>query len=75
MWQRNGAFYAQITVPDETTGKKTVLRRLRLECADGTPLATIAEASMALNSLKVQRDESALKVSPTQADARFCRIR
>jgi integrase len=63
VWERNGSFYAQITVSDETTGKKNV-RRVRLEDVDGNPVATIAEASMALNKLKVQRDESALKVSP-----------
>jgi hypothetical protein len=34
LWERNGAYYAQITVADEATGKKTV-RRTRLEDGDG----------------------------------------
>ena len=46
-------------MPDDTTGKKAE-RRLRLEDTDGNPVATIAEATMALNKLKVQRDGSAL---------------
>ena len=63
LWERNGAYYAQITVTDETTGKKAV-RRTRLEDADGNPVGTVAEATMAMNKLKVQRDENALKLSP-----------
>ena len=61
--ERNGAYYAQITVADETTGKKTV-RRTRLEDGDGNPVGIVADATMAMNKLKVQMDENALKLSP-----------
>ncbi|MBM3835160.1 MAG: hypothetical protein FJ403_18180 [Verrucomicrobia bacterium] len=33
LWERNGAFYAQLSLPDSTTGRKTV-RRVRLEDKD-----------------------------------------
>ena len=63
LWERNGAYYAQITVADETTGKKAV-RRTRLEDAEGNPVGTVAEATKAMNKLKVQRDDNALKLLP-----------
>lgn len=36
LWERNGTFYAQLTVTDENTGKK-IVRRMRMEDADGKP--------------------------------------
>jgi hypothetical protein len=39
LWERNGAFYAQFTVPDPTTGREEA-RRARLE--DGNPDPTLA---------------------------------
>ena len=69
LWQRNEPFYAQLTVEDDT-GRK-VVRRVRLEDADGVPVATVAEAVKAMNKLKVKRDESSLaletKRTPTFA--------
>jgi hypothetical protein len=44
LWERNGAYYAQITVADEATGKKTV-RSTRLEDGDGNPVGTVADAT------------------------------
>ncbi len=72
LWERNHTFYAQITVTDETTAKKAV-RRVRLEDADGNPVATVAEAVKVMNKLKVQRDEHLLlkleaKRTPTFAE-------
>jgi integrase len=63
LWERNGAYYAQLTVTDETTGKK-VVRRTRLEDADGKPLPTVADAVKGMNKLKVKREDSDLSLSP-----------
>ena len=63
LWERNGAYYAQITVTDETSGRKSV-RRTRLEDSDGNPVGTVADATMAMNKLKVQREDNVLKLSP-----------
>lgn len=40
LWERNGAFYAQLTVLDDASGKKAV-RRTRLEDADGHPVNSV----------------------------------
>jgi hypothetical protein len=45
----NGAFYAQLDVTDENTGKK-IVRRMRLEDADRNPATTAAEA---MSKLKI----------------------
>ncbi len=59
---RNGRFYAQVTIPDANTGKKSV-RRVSLG-----KLRTTAEAVKALERLRVQREDNTLPVlrrSPT----------
>ncbi|MGO8927923.1 MAG: phage integrase SAM-like domain-containing protein [Limisphaerales bacterium] len=63
LWERNGAYYAQLTVVDESTGKK-IVRRTRLEDADGTPVGTAAEAVKVMNKLKVKREDNPLSLSP-----------
>jgi integrase len=63
LWQRNGAYYAQLAVPDPATGVK-VVKRARLEDKDGQPVATPAEASKIMASLKVKREEDALRLDP-----------
>jgi integrase len=63
LWERNGAFYAQLTVTDEETGKKTV-RRIRLEDGDCNPVGTISEAVKVMNKLKVRREENELNLAP-----------
>ena len=63
LWERNGAYYAQLTVVDENTGEK-IVRRTRLENADGTPVGTVAEAAKVMNKLKVKREDNPLSLSP-----------
>jgi hypothetical protein len=63
LWERNGAYYAQLTVFDETRGKK-VVRRTRLEDGDGTPVGTAPEAVKVMNKIKVKREGNSLRLSP-----------
>jgi integrase len=63
LWERNGAFYAQLTVVDEASAQKTV-RRTRLEDADGHPVCTVAEAVKVMNKLKVRQAENGLSLIP-----------
>ena len=66
LWERNGSYYAQMTLADEGTGRKAV-RRVRLEDADGKPVQTVAEAIKRMNALKVKREEKALALTPKRA--------
>jgi integrase len=50
-------------VVDENTGKK-IVRRTRLEDAEGTPVGTVAEAVNAMNKLKAKREDNSLSLSP-----------
>jgi integrase len=63
LWERNGAFYAQLTVLDEASAKKAV-RRTRLEDADGHPVKTVAEAVKMMNKLKVKQADNGLSLTP-----------
>lgn len=63
LWQRNGTYYAQLTVTDPQTGAKTV-RRMRIEDKDGNPVATLADAIKGRDKLKVKRDDETLKITP-----------
>lgn len=71
LWQRNGTFYAQLTIPHPVTGLP-VVRRVRLEDKDGVPVATVPQAQAVMSKLKVQREDETLKVAakrtPTLAD-------
>ena len=68
LWKRNGAFYAQLTVMDEGSGKKMV-RRTRLEDADSHPVATVAEAVKVMNKLKVKQEDRGLSLTPKRTPA------
>ncbi len=56
LWQRNGRFYARLSIEDTQTGRKTV-RRVPL-----VGVSTVAEATAALRKLETQRAESNLPV-------------
>ena len=61
LWERNGRYYARLTVENPMDGKKEV-RRVPLE-----GVKTVAEAKKALNKLHLQRDNNdlpAVKRSP-----------
>ena len=63
LWERNGTFYAQMTLPHPTTGLP-VVRRVRLEDKDThQPVTTIPQAIAIMNKMKVQREDDTLKVS------------
>ena len=62
LWERNGAFYAQLTMPQPTTGLP-VVRRVRLEDKNGVPVATAPQAVAVMNKMKVQREDDTLKVA------------
>jgi hypothetical protein len=68
LWERNGSYYAQLTIVDDATGKKAV-RRVRLEDKDGTPIATVEDAVKAMASMKVKRDERTLAIAPKRTPA------
>ncbi len=53
LWERNGSYYAQLTVIDQATNLP-VVRRIRLE-ADGNSVSTVAEAIKAMTILQAQR--------------------
>lgn len=63
LWQRNGAFYGQLTITNPATGAKAV-RRIRLEDKDGHPVTTIPQAVAVLNKMKGQREDDTLKITP-----------
>ena len=62
LWERNGTFYAQLTIPHPTTGLP-VVRRVRMEDKDGNPVTTIPQAVAVMNKMKGQREDDALKVA------------
>ena len=62
LWERNGTFYVQMTMPHPTTDLPTV-RRVRLEDGEGNPVATVAQAVAVMSKMKVQRADETLKVS------------
>ena len=63
LWERNSTYYAQLSIPDPLTGRKSV-RRVRLEDKDGQPVATLAEAVKVMSRLKVKREDQTLKLDP-----------
>jgi integrase len=71
MWERNGSYYAQMTIPHPTTALP-VVRRVRLEDKDGNPVTSLAQAKLVMARLQVQREDETLKISakrtPTLAE-------
>lgn len=63
LWERNGSYYAQLTIVDDATGRKAV-RRVRLEDKDGIPIPTVGDAIKAMAAVKVKRDEQTLTIAP-----------
>jgi integrase len=62
LWERNGSFYAQLTIPHPVTALP-VVRRVRLEDKDRLPVTTLPQAIAAMNKMKVQREDDSLKVA------------
>ena len=54
LWERNGTYYAQMTVEDENTGKK-IVRRVRMEDAEGKPVTTVPEAVKVMQKMRVKK--------------------
>jgi integrase len=59
LWQRNGRFYAQISVEEFATGTKR-MKRVPLVGKDGNPVETVAQAITELNRLRTHRSEDTL---------------
>jgi integrase len=57
LWERNGRFYAQLTVENPITGVKKV-RRVPLVDKDGVPAATAAQAIGELKRLQTKRADN-----------------
>src|SRR5271170_3026165 len=59
LWERNGRFYAQLTVENPITGVKKV-RRVPLVDKENTPVATVAQAISELKRLQTKRADNDL---------------
>jgi integrase len=59
LWERNGRYYAQLTVENPITGVKKV-RRVPLVDKDGVPVATAAQAIAELKRLQTKRADNDL---------------
>jgi integrase len=57
LWERNGRYYAQLTVENPITGEKKV-RRVPLADKDGVPVPTAAQAIGELKRLQTQRSDN-----------------
>jgi integrase len=57
LWERNGRYYAQLTVENPITGEKKV-RRVPLTDKDGVPVPTSAQAIGELKRLQTQRSDN-----------------
>ena len=62
LWERNGSFYAQMTMPHPATGLPAV-RRVRLEDKNGVPVDTVPQAIATMNKMKAQRADETLMVA------------
>jgi len=62
LWERNGTFYAQLTMAHPVSGL-LVVRRTRLEDKNGTPVTTLPQAIAVMNKLKVQREDDTLSIA------------
>ncbi len=61
LWERNGRFYAQLTIEDAASGQKKT-KRVPLADKDGKPVQSGAVAREAFERLKVLRTDQALPV-------------
>jgi integrase len=59
LWQRNGRFYAQVSIEDFSTGLKRV-RRVPLNDPEGNAVETVPQAIAELNRLRTHRSEGTL---------------
>jgi hypothetical protein len=58
LWERNGAYYTQLTVCDNVTGKRRCVASVWMQ-AGGDPVVAEAEAAEAVSWMKRHRDEQA----------------
>lgn len=61
LWRRGERFYAQLTIEESGTGKKSV-RRVPIKDKEGNPVSTVPQAIAELNRLKTQRTDNTLPV-------------
>ena len=61
LWERNGRYYAQITLENQISGEKTV-RRVPLKDKDGKPVETVPQALAEMKRLQVKRTDNELPV-------------
>lgn len=66
LWERNGSFYAQLSITDQATGQKAV-RRVRMEDDTGKPISSVGEAKKRMEALKAKRNEHTLTLLPKRA--------
>ena len=59
LWERNGRYYAQLTVENPINGEKKV-RRVSLKAADGKPAETVPQALSEMKRLHVKREDREL---------------
>ena len=61
LWQRNGRFYAQITLENQISGIKKV-RRIPLKDKDSKPVDTVPQALAEMKRLQIKRTDNELPV-------------
>ncbi len=61
LWERNGRYYAQITLENQISGEKTV-RRVPLKDKDGKPVDTVPQALSEMKRLQIKRTDNELPV-------------
>jgi len=61
LWERNGRFYAQLTVENAISGEKKV-RRVPLKDKDAKPVETVSQALSEMKRLQIKRTDNDLPV-------------
>jgi integrase len=61
LWERNGRYYAQITLENLISGEKKV-KRVPLKDNDGKPVSTVPQALVEMKRLQIKRTENQLPV-------------
>ena len=61
LWERNGRFYAQLTVENAISGEKKV-RRVPLKNKDAQPVETVSQALSEMKRLQIKRIDNDLPV-------------